>query len=144
MEAITQPITYFLLFIALYFEVFLLITYFEHSKSRKIARVTPQVLPSVSILVPCWNEEKTVTKTINSILKLDYPKDKLFVFIIDDGSTDKTWEVIQEFASNKQVTLLKKGNGGKASSLNYALQYVRSDMVGCLDADSFVDSEALR
>jgi cellulose synthase/poly-beta-1,6-N-acetylglucosamine synthase-like glycosyltransferase len=94
--------------------------------------------------VPVWNEEGTVLKTIFSLLKLNYPKDRLSVFIVDDGSTDNTWKVIQRFRRNKQIKLLKKENGGKHTALNYALEFVDSDLVGCLDADSFVHPEALR
>jgi cellulose synthase/poly-beta-1,6-N-acetylglucosamine synthase-like glycosyltransferase len=101
-------------------------------------------LPTVSIIVPVWNEEKTVLKTIFSLLKLDYPKDKLSVFIVDDGSTDNTWKVVQRFVRNKQVKLLRKENGGKHTALNYALEFIDTDLVGCLDADSFVHPQALK
>jgi cellulose synthase/poly-beta-1,6-N-acetylglucosamine synthase-like glycosyltransferase len=100
--------------------------------------------PSVSIIVPVWNEETTVLKTIFSILKLNYPKDKLSIFIVDDGSTDNTWSVLQRFSRSKQIKLLRKENGGKYTALNYALEFVDSELVGCLDADSFVHPEALK
>lgn len=143
MQAISQTITYFLLFVALYFEVFLFITYLETSPKRKAKKLAPKTLPSVSIIVPCWNEATTLSATIHSILDLNYPKEKLSILIIDDGSTDDTRERMQEFAGNSQVKLLYKENGGKHTALNHALQFVTSDMVGCLDADSFVDKEAL-
>ena len=94
--------------------------------------------------MPVWNEEKTVLKTIFSLLKLDYPKDKLSIFIVDDGSTDNTWKVVQRFVRNKQVKLLRKENGGKHTALNYALEFINTDLVGCLDADSFVHPQALK
>jgi cellulose synthase/poly-beta-1,6-N-acetylglucosamine synthase-like glycosyltransferase len=130
-------------------EVFFLITYFEFS-SRSVSLSEnfwdrrSFKFPSVSIIVPVWNEETTVLKTIFSLLKLNYPKDKLSIFIIDDGSTDNTWKIIQRFSKNKQVKLLKKENGGKYTALNYALKFIDSDLVGCLDADSYVHPEALR
>ena len=83
-------------------------------------------------------------KTVFSLLKLNYPKDKLSIFIVDDGSTDKTWNVIQRFSRNKQIRFLRKENGGKYTALNYALGFIDSELVGCLDADSFVHPEALR
>ena len=52
--------------------------------------------PAVTVIVPCWNEEKTIYKTVHSLFKLNYPKDQLKIFLIDDGSTDKTWDVISE------------------------------------------------
>jgi cellulose synthase/poly-beta-1,6-N-acetylglucosamine synthase-like glycosyltransferase len=148
MGEINNYIIYAFLFISLYFEVFLLITFFEvkeKEKEKKNSRILRAVnkFPSVSIIVPVWNEEKTILKTIFSILKLNYPKDKLSVYIVDDGSTDNTWKVVQRFKNNKQIRLLKKENGGKHTALNYALKYINSDLVGCLDADSFVHPEAL-
>jgi len=135
-----------LLFIALYVEVFFLITYFEFKdKEKETEKIfTPVKYPSVSVIVPVWNEETTVLKTIFSLLKLNYPKDRLSIFIVDDGSTDNTWKVVQRFARNKQIKLLKKENGGKYTALNYALEFVDSDLVGCLDADSYVHPEALK
>ena len=146
MHAVSETITYIFLFLSLYVEVFILITYFElREKDKKIQKpVLPSKWPSVSIIVPVWNEETTVLKTIFSLLKLNYPKEKLSVFIVDDGSTDNTWKVIQRFAKNKQVKLLRKENGGKHTALNYALEFIDSDLVGCLDADSFVHPEALK
>src|SRR3989344_5346309 len=143
MNLVTGTINYVLLFIALYFEVFLLISYFEKRTENRKPMQLPKTLPSVSIIVPVWNEENTVLKTIFSILKLDYPREKLSVFIVDDGSTDNTWNVVQRFKRNKQVTLLQKENGGKYTALNHALRYCTSELVGCLDADSFVHPQAL-
>lgn len=148
MHIISESITYIFLFIALYVEIFFLITYFELSSSAPLGGTTrdkrPFKFPSVSVIVPVWNEETTVLKTIFSLLKLNYPKDKLSIFIVDDGSTDNTWQVIQRFARNKQIKLLRKANGGKHTALNFALEFVNSDLVGCLDADSFVHPEALK
>ncbi len=100
--------------------------------------------PTVTIIVPCWNEEKTVSATVHSLLNLDYPKDKLKIIIVDDGSTDNTWQVIQKFKNKKQIEIYHKENGGKHTALNFALERITSDLVGCLDADSFVDKDALR
>lgn len=146
MQTVFGSINYVLLFISLYFEVFLLITYFEtrkvESKTKKYE--LPSALPSVTILVPCWNEENTIVKTIHSLLKLDYPKDKFQIYIIDDGSTDNTLSVVNKFKRYSQVKIFHKENGGKHSALNYGLSLTTSDLVGCLDADSFVHPQALK
>lgn len=146
MYLISEAINYVLLFIALYFEVFLLITYFETRKAERVAPAAalPKKLPSVTIFVPCWNEEANILKTVFSLLRLDYPRELLSIFIIDDGSTDNTWNVIQRFKRNKQVSLFRKENGGKHTALNLGLQHATSDLVGCLDADSFVHPQALK
>jgi cellulose synthase/poly-beta-1,6-N-acetylglucosamine synthase-like glycosyltransferase len=136
--------SHILLFATLYFEVFLLITFFE--RYSRIASVSPSLkrLPSVSVIVPCYNEERTVTRTLQSLLKLRYPKHKLNIIVVDDGSTDNTWRVLQRFQKRSQITLLQKENGGKHTALNLALEHVTTELVGCLDADSFVDPQALK
>ena len=144
----TNAITYIFLFLSLNFEVFLLITYFENRLSIKeeerfVAKGVKKY-PTVSIIVPCWNEESTVSKTIHSILNLDYPKDKLKIIVVDDGSEDSTWQVVQKFANHPQISLHTKENGGKYTALNYGLSKLETDLVGCLDADSYVHKDALK
>ncbi|KKP56549.1 MAG: Glycosyl transferase family 2 [Parcubacteria group bacterium GW2011_GWC1_34_10] len=146
MHITSEIITHIFLFIALYLEVFFLITYFEsRDREHKLSILKmPKKWPSVSIIVPAWNEENTILKTIFSLLKINYPKDKLSIIVVDDGSTDNTWKVVQRFARNKQVKLLRKENGGKYTALNYALCSIDTELVGCLDADSYVHPEALK
>jgi cellulose synthase/poly-beta-1,6-N-acetylglucosamine synthase-like glycosyltransferase len=138
MPDLNHLITYVFLFASLNFEIFLLITYFENRsgiKKEKEAQnnVKLKHYPSVTIVVPCWNEEKTVSGTIHSILKLDYPKNKLKVMVVDDGSTDNTWNVVQSFKNNPQVLLHRKDNGGKHTALNFAISKMDTDLIGCLD-----------
>ncbi|MEQ1561599.1 MAG: glycosyltransferase family 2 protein [Nitrospira sp.] len=148
MPDLTHLITYIFLFASLNFEVFLLITYFENrvnmKKEDEFVAMGVKKYPSVTIIVPCWNEETTVSKTIYSLLNLDYPKNKLKIMIVDDGSTDRTWEVIQKFKNNPQIELHTKENGGKYTALNYGLSKLSTDLVGCLDADSYVHKDSLK
>lgn len=141
-------ITYILLFISLFLEIYFLISFFEDWTQKKPERkgvdyTRPEDLPTVTIIVPCWNEETTVEGTIRSLLNLNYPKDKLRIFIIDDGSTDNTWNIIQGYNHHPQITLFQKENGGKHTAVNLGLEHVKSDLVGLLDADSFAHTEAL-
>lgn len=134
---------YAALFFALFFEVVLLISFFEKRPQKKTADL-PKRYPTVAILVPCWNKGATLAPTIHSLLAMNYPKDKLSIVIIDDGSTDNTWEAAQEFAHNPQVALYQKENeGSKYSALNFGMAHTQSELVGCLDADSFVERDAL-
>jgi len=131
------------IFLALYLEVFLLITFFERRPAAKSATL-PKRYPSVAILVPCWNKAATLGGTVESLLAMDYPKDKLSIVIIDDGSTDGTFEAAQKFAENPQVKIFQKKNeGSKYSALNFGIAHSDSELVGCLDADSFVEKDAL-
>lgn len=145
MMEIPNIIVHILLFTSLYFEIFLLITFLEYRPKTKGQKFPIQDrLPSVTIIVPCYNEEKTVARTILSLLRLDYPKNKLKIIAVDDGSIDNTAHILNRFMTNRQVDVLYKENGGKHTALNEGLKCVTTDLVGCLDADSFVDSNALR
>ncbi len=139
---------YLSLFVSLFVEVFLLITYFEIRDELKFEKEnTARNLahyPSVTIIVPCFNEAKTVSATLSSLLALDYPSEKLQLVIVNDGSTDATELSLQTFADNPRVRIFSKENGGKHTALNFALEKIETDLVGCLDADSFVDAQALR
>ena len=136
-----------ILFLSLYFEVFMLVTYVRRrqlllGRAKKEAIIHPD-LPSVTIIVPCYNEEKTLGNTINSLLALDYPKEKLYIMVINDGSTDNTRASLQKFATNPQVEILHKENGGKHTVLNLGIERATTEFIGCLDADSYVESDAL-
>ncbi len=78
------------------------------------------------------------------MLGLDYPKEKLSVILVDDGSVDATPEIIERYRENPQVTLIHKENGGKYTALNAGISIAKSEFVGCLDADSFVSVRALK
>ena len=135
------------LFLSLYFQVLLLFSFFENS--RKIKDEESQqvsVYPTVTIAVPCWNEEKTLAGTLDSLLALDYPKNKLSIVIVDDGSLDNTLQIAKVYEAHHPtiIKVLQKENGGKHSAVNLALSLSKSDLFGCLDADSFVDTKALR
>lgn len=135
---------YMTLFLALYFEVFLMISFLEKRPSPK-SKLLPRRYPTVSIIVPVWNEEKTLAGTLNSLLKLDYPKDKLDILVVNDGSTDKTPEVASAYAAEfpAQIRLISKENGGKHTALNLGITESKAELVGCLDADSYVTRDAL-
>lgn len=141
----TEIITHIVMFVSLFIEVFLLLTFLENKKrvrnNNKSLKLNSH--PSFTIMVPVWNEEKTVAKTLNSLLNLNYPKDKMQIFVINDGSTDNTAKVLEKFTSNPRIKIFHKENGGKYTALNYGLSHITTDMVGCLDADSFVKKDAL-
>ena len=150
-ENIMNTLMYPFLFLSIYFQVFMISNFFAGRKAMRLedkvsAHPDLSFAPSVSFLIPAWNEEKTLAGTIQSVLDLLYPKDKIKIFIIDDGSKDDTLQVANSFIKNKesiQVTVLTKINGGKHTALNLALTYVDTELVICLDADSYLDIHAL-
>ena len=136
--------TYTFLFISLYFEVFLLVSFLERrSRQRILQTVEIAMLPTVAIAVPCFNERQGVAETLCSLLALEYPADKLQIIAVDDGSTDDTLAVLQSFANDSRIRIFSKENGGKHSAMNLALANTDAEFIGCLDADSVVASDAL-
>ena len=97
---------------------------------------------NISIIVPAYNEEEVISDCLNSLLALDYPKDKYEIIIINDGSTDKTADVVNDFAKTYQnVILLSKENGGKASAQNLGLKHANGGFILITDADAVVERE---
>ena len=149
-----NTITYISFFLALYFESFLLVTFLSEParKSRRISSNSDKNYKnalSAAIIIPCFNEEKTVGATIESLLALEYPKEKLSIILVDDGSTDTTVEVMKHYKDNPCVTIHRKKEGaintGKYTALNTGIKIADNvDLIGCLDADSFVEPDALR
>jgi cellulose synthase/poly-beta-1,6-N-acetylglucosamine synthase-like glycosyltransferase len=145
MVSVSSIIFYILTFLSVYVQVFFLITFLENRKKIIIRNGNTKLIkyPAVTIFVPAWNEERTIYKTIRSLLNLNYPKEKLQIFLIDDGSTDKTWKVIQKFEKYSNIKIFHKENGGKYTALNLGLEHLETDFLGCLDADSIADPESL-
>ncbi|MEK7144669.1 MAG: glycosyltransferase [Patescibacteria group bacterium] len=131
------------LFIAIFFESFVLVTLLSRPARAARARAADAATPSVAIIVPCWNEEKTVAATCESLLALQYPKNKLEIILVDDGSTDTTAHVMQQFVQYPGVKIITKENGGKHTALNAGIAATQAEFIGCLDADSFVEPDAL-
>ena len=99
-------------------------------------------LPTVTVLVPAYNEEGYVGRCIDHVLASDYPAEKFEVLVVDDGSTDGTFEEARTRAG-PQVTVHSEVNEGKHAALNYGLDHTDGDIVVVVDADSFVQRDAL-
>jgi cellulose synthase/poly-beta-1,6-N-acetylglucosamine synthase-like glycosyltransferase len=145
MASAANAIFYVFVFLSVYVQVFFFVTFLENRKKiiTRSGKIVLKSYPEVTITVPCWNEESTVERTVLSLLNLNYPKDKLKILIIDDGSTDNTLSVINKFAVHPNIKIFSKENGGKYTALNLGLSNLETDFFGCLDADSFVDPESL-
>ena len=132
-------------FFGLYTSIYFLLILFE--RKGKIKKGETNIFQKVTICVPCYNEEKTIIKTLKSLFNLDYPNNKLEIIVVDDGSGDFTYKKAKEFQKqnpNFNLKIFKKKNGGKYTALNLAIDKSTGDFFGALDADSFVDKKALR
>ncbi len=113
----------------------------------KIVRRTPPMPdpatgPLISVLIPCFNEEKVIESSVRRILASNWSK--LEVLVLDDGSSDHTAEVVRKaFAAEPRVTLMSFENGGKARALNRGLAKAHGDVIVALDADTLFPSDTL-
>lgn len=139
---IVTYIVMFSTFVGLIFSYFNLLLLLEkREEKRKLMK-----LPKVSIIVPAYNEEAHIAETIESLLNLDYPKDKLEIIVIDDGSTDRTYNIAKKYEEKYPdiVKVYRKRNGGKASALNFGIKLATGKYIATMDADSVVPREALK
>jgi cellulose synthase/poly-beta-1,6-N-acetylglucosamine synthase-like glycosyltransferase len=90
---------------------------------------------AISVIVPAYNEESVVTRTVGGILASAYRN--LEVIAVDDGSRDNTFGVLQSaFGKDRRVTLIRTANGGKANALNIGFARAKGDIIVALDADT--------
>lgn len=131
---------YLLAYLGLFFISFYALSFFQ-KKSLSIPFEATNF--SVSIIIPAYNEQEHIEKTIRSALALDYPPDKLEVIVVDDGSKDRTYSRAIRLQSAR-VRVFRKSNGGKASALNYGIARARGEIIISMDADTFAESFALK
>jgi cellulose synthase/poly-beta-1,6-N-acetylglucosamine synthase-like glycosyltransferase/peptidoglycan/xylan/chitin deacetylase (PgdA/CDA1 family)/spore germination protein YaaH len=105
------------------------------SRRREHTHAGATYAPFVSVIVPAYNEELVIENTIKSLLASDY--ENYEIIVVDDGSVDKTSEIVREkFAGNDRVRLLSASAGGKSAALNVGLRYAGGEIVIALDADT--------
>ncbi len=145
--------TYLLIFLGLLvirYAVLILYSFMEHFEvikrgyPRYVARAESS-LPMISLVVPAYNEGLVIQAAIRSLLQLSYPNYEIIV--IDDGSTDDTYEkamVVAQESSDITVRVVTKRNGGKAEALNTGMTLARGEFVLNMDGDTKLTSNTLR
>ncbi|MBQ6165672.1 MAG: glycosyltransferase family 2 protein [Clostridia bacterium] len=109
----------------------------KKSRPRKSAKT-----PTVTAVIPAYNEEKTIADTVRSVLRSDYKK--LDVIVVDDGSSDRTLEILHtEFSSDGRVTVLTQKNAGKSTALNNGIAAAKGELLLLLDADTDIAPDAV-
>ncbi len=132
-------------FIAFYFLFFFILVYIPNRK-KIFFLPKPKKEYSLSIVIPCYNKEKTIKRTIQSVLNSDY-KGLKKIIVVDDCSTDNSGNIIKKFAEkNPKVILVKTPkNTGKASGAkNYGARFVDTELIGFVDADSYPEKDAIK
>ena len=118
-----------------------IIFYFRIERKKPLELLST---PKVSVLVPCYNEQDNIAESIERLNKLDYPDYEIVV--IDDGSDDKTWEILNELApGNDKLRIVRiANNSGKANALYHGLLVSQGEILVCVDADSYLAEDALK
>ena len=114
--------------------------------------VDPDFTPGVTIVIPCFNEEEWIEKTIQCAINQDYPQEKLEVILVDDGSTDKSMERVRriekqirkEITGDRFVVIEQPYNMGKRHALAAGAQHAKFELLVFVDSDSFLEPAAVR
>jgi hyaluronan synthase len=113
---------------------------------RPMAPAVSEEAPSITVIIPAYNEGAMVLNAIESVVAADYPRDRIEVIAIDDGSKDDTWEYISAAAQRYPglVTALRQDrNRGKREAMALAISRARGDVFVTVDSDSVIERDAL-
>lgn len=129
-----------------------LISRFAFAMFYRTVPVDENYQPSVTIIIPCFNEEKFITRTIRCALDQNYPPDKLRVILVDDGSHDRSVERAREFKEQTKhiigderfTIIVHETNSGKREVMATGTRAATTDLLVFVDSDSFLESEAIR
>jgi Glycosyl transferase family 2 len=95
----------------------------------------PENVPAVSVLIDTYNHERFIEKAINSVLEQDFPAAEREIIVVDDGSTDRTAQIVQRF--EPRLRYIRKENGGQASAFNVGIPECRGRIIAFLDGDDY-------
>ncbi len=128
--------------ISIYTTLFYLIYMLSYREKKKLKSL---YLP-ITVIIPSYNKEDTIKECIYSVLNQNYPRNLINILVVDDRSKDKTVEIVKEITKKeKNVKLIvKKEHSGKVKSLNIALKRIDTPLFMVLDADTFLDKNALK
>lgn len=139
-----EVLYFFYTFVAFYFLFIYVLVYMQNR--RHIFEVVKPVRDySLSIVVPCFNESDSIGKNIESLLNSNYRGLKK-VIVVDDCSSDGSFDVIKRYAkkySKVMAVQTPKNTGRAAGAKNYGAQFVKTELIGFSDADSFVSKDAI-
>lgn len=110
------------------------------AKGRDLSTRNIEDVPEISVIIPTFNEEENITKKIENLKGIDYPYEKIEVFVIDGGSDDSTTKL----AKKHNVEVIKIGKRGKIKAINTGLERCSNDIVLLTDCDVFLGEETLR
>ncbi|HEU4700381.1 MAG TPA: glycosyltransferase [Gemmatimonadales bacterium] len=108
------------------------------------APAAPAEWPTITILIPAYNEEHQIAETLEALLRLDYPAERRQILIVSDASTDRTDEIVRGYAARGVELLRRPERGGKTVAENAAAAHLRGEIVVNMDATIRVPPHALK
>lgn len=138
-------INYIIAFFSLFVVNVFLILFYQHRNKDYKKVLSTKWEPVVSIVVPAYNESAYISESIRTLLSLDYPKEKLDLIIVDDGSTDDSFKIAKSFETeNIPLRVFTKKNGGKGAALNFGISKAKGELIATMDADSYPSSNVIK
>lgn len=120
-----------------------MILFYAKRYKMPVSIETPENMPEVTVLVPAYNEEKVIANTLNALLASDY-KGALEILVVNDGSTDKTAEVVAQLAGQHScIRLINQKNQGKSMAIKRGLDEAGYELVVMLDADTLFEPQTI-
>jgi cellulose synthase/poly-beta-1,6-N-acetylglucosamine synthase-like glycosyltransferase len=134
-----------ILYIAFFLTLFIVLFFLSIFLGIKKRKEKPLLAcPEVTFVIPAYNVADYIEKTIEAVFDSDYPKNKINVIVVNDGSTDNTLEKLNYLKKKYKINVLTKKNEGKALALNYGLKHVKTSISVVLDADTLPKKDLLR
>ncbi len=105
----------------------------------KKVKNTSAFTPYLSVIIPTYNEEAGIEECIKSLYQQNYSKEKIELIVVDDGSTDKTVDIIRKYP----IKVLTQEHKGKSEALNLGVKSSTHDFIVTVDADTIFDKDCL-
>ena len=145
MVSFNDLVVYLVCIIGIFTYIVFLLTLF--SPNKKKYEKDSSYRPKVSILVPVWNEAREegigIRRTLDSLIGCDYPKEKLEIIVVNDGSTDASLDIIKEYKKHGIKIFSHKKPKGKTKALNTGFKHSSGELIASLDADTIIMPDVL-
>jgi len=117
--------------------------FFASKLFKKKHLISDNYMPKVTLMIMSYNEAKVIEKKIKNSLELDYPKDKLEIFVVDSASNDGTQDIVKKYS--KEVRLIEQSERkGKASAINYGMKYASGEIIMITDSNAMMNKQAIK
>ena len=140
MEFITGVYLFFI-FVSLY-SIFLVLLIYLRNRDKLYLEKEADNFYDISVVIPAYNKESCILDTINAVKNIDYPKDRIEIIVVDDGSRDKTAEIARKIEG---IRFFEKGyNSGKADTVNFGVKNAKGEIIAVIDADSYPEKDSFK